>query len=115
MGSVVCCKNPFRSQSVQTVLQAGTTIEITPQNDKNMLLSCRVKLAPSTKWRFSADMNVKGACSAVLPDKQKKQAADELVFTTPEQNGFTNLRIWIPGQKPGTAIVISNISLRNDI
>lgn len=87
------------------------SLEIISGSRANMLISCRIKLAPSNKWRFSADMSVKGSASVVLPDGKKVLSHSFVDFTTPEKEGFTTLRFWIPAQQPGSKIVISNIRL----
>ena len=94
-----------------TRLENGS-LEIVPENANNMILSSRVKLAPGAKWRFSAEMSVKGACSVVLADGKKIQAQEFVDFTTPAKDGFTTLRIWLPGQKAGSKVVVSNMKLQ---
>lgn len=113
-------KNLITSKNVWTVSPKGIalarkedgSLEIVPQNENNMILSCRVKLASGTKFRFSADMNVKGAGSVVLADGKKVQSQGFVDFTTPAKEGVTALRFWIPAQKPGNKVVVSNIKLQ---
>ena len=113
-------RNQLGSKNTWTVSPKGVPVtrlkngnlEISPENSSNMLLTCRVKLAPETRWRFSADMNVKGACSVVLSDGKKLQAQEFVDFTAAAKDGFTQLRFWLPAQKAGCKVIISNITLK---
>ena len=109
--------------SDQDVWKAGTantrvtrlsadSIQVTSETENATMAICKITLPPKTIWRFTAEIEPVGTCSAVLPDGKKLNGKNYLDFTVPDQKGTILLRFWIPGQKPGSVTTIRNITLR---